>query len=115
MPSASVGSPICSCHRDTGVFAVRERDVEAYRAVFAPQTLRYRRTFESVPGSPINYGAAKGMTFDRTLIFPHGPLRKFLLTGDPNHAGRDIAKIYVAITRARQSTAIVIKTIQSRP
>jgi len=48
------------------------------------------------------------MSFDRTLIFPHGPLAKFLVTGDLKDAGAGIPKIYVAITRARQSTAFVI-------
>ncbi len=91
-----------------GVFAVPERYVEAYMRAFEPQTLRYDRKSKNVPGAPINYGASKGLTFERTLIFPNGPLRKFLLTGDPRDAG-SIAKIYVAITRARQSVAIVIK------
>ncbi len=91
-----------------GVFAVRERNVDAYVKAFAPQTLRYDRKTKDVPGTPINYGASKGMTFDRTLIFPNGPLSKFLLTGDRKDAG-SIAKLYVAITRARQSTAIIIK------
>ena len=85
-----------------------ERYVEAYMRAFEPQTLRYDRKTKNVPGAPINYGASKGLTFERTLIFPNGPLRKFLLTGDPRDAG-SIAKIYVAITRARQSVAIVIK------
>jgi DNA helicase-2/ATP-dependent DNA helicase PcrA len=91
-----------------GVFAVRERDIEAYMAAFGPQTLRYDRRMKNVPGRPINYGASKGLTFDRTLIFPNNPLSKFLVTADPKDAG-SVAKIYVAITRARQSTAIVIK------
>lgn len=98
-----------------GVFAVQERDVEAYMTAFDPQTLRYNRTFKDLPGLPINYGAAKGMTFNRTLIFPSGPLRKFLLTGNPKDSGGDIAKIYVAVTRARQSTAIVIKNGSKSP
>ena len=91
-----------------GIFAVRERDVDAYVKAFAPQTLRYDRKTKDVPGTPINYGASKGLTFDRTLIFPNGPLSKFLLTGVREDAG-SIAKLYVAITRARQSTAIIIK------
>jgi DNA helicase-2/ATP-dependent DNA helicase PcrA len=62
----------------------------------------------------MNYGASKGLTFDRTLVFPHGPLRKFLLTGDPKDA-RGIAKIYVAITRARQSAAIVVENGSKSP
>jgi DNA helicase II / ATP-dependent DNA helicase PcrA len=97
-----------------GIFAVRERDVEAYMKAFAPQTLRYDRKTKDVPGTPINYGASKGLTFDRTLIFPNGPLAKFLLTGDVKDAG-STPKLYVAITRARHSTAIVIKNNSKTP
>jgi DNA helicase-2/ATP-dependent DNA helicase PcrA len=92
-----------------GVFAIRECDVGAYRKTFNPQTLRYSRASKNLPGQPINYGAAKGMTFHRTLIYPNGPLQKFLTTEKPVDAGKDIAKIYVAITRARQSSAIVVE------
>ncbi len=56
----------------------------------------------------MNFGAAKGMTFDRTLIYPHGPLKKFLATGKHADAGKELDKIYVAITRARQSVAFVV-------
>jgi DNA helicase II / ATP-dependent DNA helicase PcrA len=97
-----------------GVFAVRDRDVAAYIAAFMPQTLRYSRANKNVPGAPINYGAAKGLTFERTLIFPNNKIRKFLVTGNPNDAG-DIAKLYVATTRARQSTAFVITNNEKSP
>jgi DNA helicase-2/ATP-dependent DNA helicase PcrA len=97
-----------------GVFAVRERDIETYLAAFDPQTLRYSRATKDVPGTPMNYGAAKGLTHQRTLICPSGKVRKFLLTGNPGDAG-DIAKIYVAITRARQSTAFVIQNNAKSP
>ena len=49
------------------------------------------------------------MTFDRTLIYPHGPLRKYLSTGKLADAGKDLSKICVAATRARQSTAFVVE------
>ena len=91
-----------------GVFAVRRSQVPAYMQAYNPQPLRYSRATRNIPGKPINYGNAKGMTFDRTLIYPHAPLKKFLMTGDLKDAGKEIAKIYVAITRARQSVAFVV-------
>lgn len=91
-----------------GVFAVRKCDVAAYTAAYAPQPLRYDRRTKDILGKPINYGAAKGKTFERTLIYPHGPLKKFLQTGKIEDAGKETAKIYVAITRARQSVAFVV-------
>jgi len=91
-----------------GVFAIRERDVEAYCMKYKPQMLRYDRRTKTIPGIPLNYGAAKGMTFERTLIYPHGKLRKYLISGDLKDAGKELAKLYVAVTRAKQSVAFVI-------
>ena len=91
-----------------GVFAVRKSQVQAYIEAYNPQPLRYNRATRNIPGKPINYGNAKAKTFDRTLIYPHAPLKKFLKTGDLKDAGKEIAKIYVAITRARQSVAFVV-------
>jgi len=91
-----------------GVFAIPRSQVPRYIEVFHPQPLRYDRKSKDIPGAPINFGSSKGMTFDRTLIYPHEKLRKFLMTGNLEDAGTAIAKIYVAATRARQSTAFVI-------
>lgn len=91
-----------------GLFAVRESDVAAYRESYNPQTLRYSRATKDVEGSPLNFGAVKGMTFERTLIYPHGPLKKYLASGELKHAGKEMAKLYVAVTRAKQSVAFVV-------
>lgn len=91
-----------------GVFAIRKQSVPIYMRTYNPQPLRYSRAMKDILGNPINYGDAKGMTFERTLIYPHGPLKKFLKTGEIKDAGKEIAKIYVAITRARQSVAFVV-------
>ena len=89
-----------------GVFSVRPRDVSAYVALFAPQLLRYdmRTKTDGLPA--INFGAAKGLQFERVLIFPNGPVRKFLESGDPNCVGSR-ERLYVALTRAEQSVALV--------
>jgi DNA helicase-2/ATP-dependent DNA helicase PcrA len=92
-----------------GIFAVEDRYVADYCAKYAPQPLRYSRKYDDIAGRPINFGAAKGMTFDRTLIYPHGPLRKYLGSGKLDDAGKELAKLYVAVTRARQSTAFVVE------
>jgi DNA helicase-2/ATP-dependent DNA helicase PcrA len=91
-----------------GIFVVETSNVPAYVARFQPQTLRYNRTYNVVPGPALNFGGAKGMTFERVLIVPHGPLNKFLLTGNLADAGKKLPKIYVAITRARQSVGFVV-------
>ena len=91
-----------------GVFLVRQRDVGAYVARFSPQALRYNRQKKNVPGVPYNFGEAKGMTFGRVLIFPHKRLETYCLTGKLEDAGKELPKIYVAMTRARQSVGIVV-------
>ena len=91
-----------------GIFIVREKDVEAYCAAYHPQVLRYDRRTNTNSRAPINYGAAKGMTFERTLVYPNGRLKKYLMTGDLEDAGKELAKLYVAVTRAKQSVAFVL-------
>ena len=91
-----------------GVFAILESQVPKYMEAFHPQTLRYDRRTKDIPGRPLNFGESKGMTFERTLIYPHKKLTEYLITGNLEDAGKAIAKIYVAVTRARQSTAFVV-------
>jgi len=91
-----------------GVFLVKEGDLKRYIDLFSPQPLRYDRR-KSVPyGKPLNFGEAKGMSFERVLIYPHRPFQKYLQTGRLSNAGKALAKSYVAVTRARQSVGIVV-------
>ena len=91
-----------------GVFLIRQRDVARYIERFSPQGLRYSRRTKDIPGVPYNFGESKGMTFERVLIFPHKPLARYCLTGELKDAGKELPKIYVAMTRARQSVGIVV-------
>ncbi len=91
-----------------GLFLVGKSEVEAYRSTYGPQTLRYNRSQLEVSGKPMNYGAAKGMTFERTLIYPNGPFLRYLKTGKIEDAGKEIPKLYIAVTRAKQSVAFVV-------
>ena len=91
-----------------GMFLVHQRDVGAYVERFSPQVLRYNRLTKNLPGIPYNFGEAKGMTFKRVLIFPHKRLETYCLTGRIEDAGKELPKIYVAMTRAQQSVGIVV-------
>ncbi|MEQ8604337.1 MAG: AAA family ATPase [Marivibrio sp.] len=91
-----------------GVCLVREGDVERYFETFAPQTLQWSKAGGKRVGSPLNFGDSKGMTFERVLIYPHAKLQKFLKTGKMELEGHSKTKTYVAVTRARQSVAIVV-------
>lgn len=91
-----------------GVFLVPRRALDVYIDRYSPQPLRYNRSIVNIQGSPYNFGECKGMTFDRVLIYPHGRLLKFCKTGLLSDAGKELSKIYVAVTRARQSVGIVV-------
>lgn len=91
-----------------GVFLVFERDLDRYCKTFNPQPLRYDKRTNTAHGTPLNFGEAKGMTFERTVIYPHGPFKKYIKTGQLADAGKALAKTYVAVTRARHSVAIVV-------
>lgn len=91
-----------------GVFLVPTSKLDQYLTTFRPQILRYdRRTQCSDFSQPMNFGEAKGLTFDRVLIYPHGPCGKWLRSGDPNKITGSSTKMYVGITRARFSVAFV--------
>ena len=49
----------------------------------------------------------KGREFDRVLIIPHGPIKKYLRNGDLKHVQGSLAKFYVAVTRAKHSVAFL--------
>ena len=80
---------------------------------YNPTVLRYQMSGEG----EWNFGACKGMGFERVLIYPTNPILKYLHDGllEKLSKGKtveafDIAKLYVAITRARFSVAFVCDT-----
>jgi len=91
-----------------GVCLVRQGDVERYFEAFAPQTLQWSKAGEGRVGNLLNFGDSKGMTFERVLIYPHAKFQRFLKTGHMELEGQSKTKTYVAVTRARQSVAIVV-------
>jgi DNA helicase II / ATP-dependent DNA helicase PcrA len=91
-----------------GVFLIEESQAVAYHARYSPQVLRYDRTFDVPFGTPMNFGESKGLTFDRVLVVPHGPLEGYLRTGEVSHLAKSRDKVYVAVTRARQSVAFLV-------
>lgn len=90
-----------------GVFLVAPVDVDAYVARYAPQVLRYDRKTLCDGRPAMNFGEAKGLTFDRVLIYPHGLAKKWILSGDLIHVKNSLPKMYVGATRARHSVAFV--------
>src|SRR5690625_1450014 len=93
-----------------GVFYIRSGEVLEYVKKYSPVVLRYDKRTKNIPDSfsPLNFGKSKGLTFDRVLIYPNGPVNKFL-KGDYEAVSKPKTKagLYVALTRARFSVAFV--------
>ena len=88
-----------------GVFLIREDDVDVYFQWYHPQVLRYDLKTKIEKYHAVNFGACKGETFDRVLIFPNGPLVNYIMN---NKTLGSPEKYYVAVTRPRYSIAVVI-------
>jgi len=91
-----------------GIFTIKTDEVKGYIEKYNPVVLRHSRAIETLGDKKFNFGEVKGRTFNRVLIYPTGPIKKYLKSG--NHAELKLvskAKLYVAITRARLSVAFV--------
>ncbi len=90
-----------------GIFQIGEDAVLGYVATHNPIVLRHSKVTDTLGLPASNIGTMKGRTFERVLIFPTAPMKKYLKTQDRSKAG-DLAKFYVAVTRARFSVAFVV-------
>jgi DNA helicase-2/ATP-dependent DNA helicase PcrA len=90
-----------------GVFVVSEELAEQYISEYSPEILRYDVRTDCNGHNAMNFGSSKGLTFDRVLIFPNGPIKKYMSSGDIENVMKSRAKLYVAITRAKYSVAFV--------
>jgi superfamily I DNA/RNA helicase len=91
-----------------GMFLVQQKDVPTYNARFAP--LHLRRSAASAKEQPyafMNFRTSKGLSRPRVMVWPTGPVCKFLQKGTPLE-DRAASEFYVAVTRAEQSVAIVL-------
>jgi len=90
-----------------GIFEIKPEEVEQYIKTYQPVILRHNKSMSTLGNPATNIGITKGKTYDRVLIFPTNPMKKYLQTKDLSKAG-DIAKLYVAVTRARHSVTFVV-------
>jgi DNA helicase II / ATP-dependent DNA helicase PcrA len=91
-----------------GIFLVRPCDVDSYLAHYAPTQLRDSKRTIIVNDYPVmNFGASKGLAFERVLIYPTEPITKWLKNSNSDLAATSRSKLYVAITRALYSVAFV--------
>lgn len=109
-----VGEPISTIMDEEtghdGVYIIQETDIDVYCRVYRPQALRYD-VKTKVDINVINFGACKGETFPRVIIFPNGPLNDFLLKGKQLKSPE---RYYVGITRTKYSIAFVMKKLPEK-
>lgn len=91
-----------------GVFLVKEKDTEIYLQEHKSIQLRdSKRKDVNENYSVMNFGEAKGLSFDRVLIYPTKPFIDWLKNNNTELAPTSRSKFYVAITRARYSVGII--------
>ena len=87
---------------------MKKDHVSQYVEAFQPQCLRNSiSSGKEFDLDYMNFGLSKGQTFNRVLIYPTGPIGKFISKGEylvPLSA----ADFYVAVTRAEQSVGIIL-------
>lgn len=92
-----------TCEND-GVYLLPADVIEEYIAHYHPVILKYDITTDTLGHISYNFGACKGMTFERTLIFPNGVFLSFLKGKELNSP----SKYYVASTRSKYSIGFVV-------
>lgn len=105
--------PCKSCNQKItghdGVFVVLENDVENYLLKYHPMQLRDSKKKEVSSKFPVmNFGESKGLTFERVIIYPTEPIKKWLINHNEKLSNKSRSKFYVAVTRAKYSVAIVL-------
>lgn len=89
-----------------GVHLVHVDDLDAYRARYRPQALRWNKTNKQAGPRALNFGEVKGREFDRVLIFPTPNMTAYIENGAALSDGI-VSKFYVGVTRAKHSVGIV--------
>jgi DNA helicase-2/ATP-dependent DNA helicase PcrA len=93
-----------------GVFFLSRDEVAAYVETYDPVVLRQEIRTPTEGLQAINFGVSKGSTHPRVLIFGSKPMAQYA-RGEIGHADLTAtarSKLYVAVTRAQYSAAIVV-------
>ncbi|MCC6508082.1 MAG: UvrD-helicase domain-containing protein [Pirellulaceae bacterium] len=107
-PGMDIMTPLRNDTTDhDGVFVVAENVAEEYIQRFSPQVLRHDKRAKSYGCEALNFGLAKGLQFERVLIVPTAPIKKYLNSGALDHVEQSRDKLHVAVTRAQHSVAFV--------
>lgn len=92
---------------DEGVYIISIKDLDNYAKCYNPVVLRDDKRTETFGHQAMNFGVCKGLTLNRVLIFPNGPIKKFLK--DPiRNSFSSPTDYFVAFSRARFSLVFVL-------
>ena len=93
-----------------GVFFIEPSELAEYLDKYDPIQLRDKVNVKVNNNYRVmNFGEAKGLSFDRTVIYPTKPMLEWIQNHSKEVAASSRSKLYVAITRARYSVAIVFE------
>ncbi|MCK5474956.1 MAG: UvrD-helicase domain-containing protein [Candidatus Pacebacteria bacterium] len=87
-----------------GIFLIKSDDIENYCKKYETVTKLH---YQKAKSPDLNYGASKGLSFDRVLIYPTDKIKKYIKDGNLTGIETVKAKFYVAVTRARYSVGII--------
>lgn len=103
---ATSGNSIITGH--DGIFFIHPNDVSRYISAYSPVQLRYNIKTKTDPRSEaMNFGVSKGLEFNRVLIYPTSDMAKWIENHDHKLNDTTRSQLYVALTRGRQSSAVV--------
>lgn len=95
-------------NKSQGIFVVKTQDLDKYLKIYKPMQLRYNKKVRvNADYKSVNYRNSKGCTYNRTIIYPTNDLKTYLKTGKEINKISTKNAIYVALSRAVDSVAIV--------
>ncbi|OYU47862.1 MAG: ATP-dependent DNA helicase [Rhizobiales bacterium PAR1] len=94
---------------DAGLFIVQRRDLPRYIETRRPVQLRWSSSVKIAPADlpALTFGRSKGLGFDRVIVYPTKEMMDWLKNSQSALKAETRAKLYVALTRARHSVAVV--------
>lgn len=100
----------------SGVFTLNRNNLAEYISSYCPTVLRQNKNIEVELCEKLQsftFGKAKGKQFDHILIVPTEAQKSFFLGNrkklDGGKTNKSVAQLYVALTRARHSVAILME------
>ncbi|WP_316859101.1 UvrD-helicase domain-containing protein [uncultured Cohaesibacter sp.] len=94
---------------DSGLFIVRRKDLPRYLETRQPVQIRWSSSVKvaSADLPALTFGRSKGLSFDRVNIYPTKEMIKWLKNAQSPLKAETRAKLYVGLTRARYTVAVV--------